>query len=479
VVKVKEKGRQQISFNGGVSGIGGSFIGLEYSTNNLAGRGEILSLSVGAGNRQRNIQLSYQQPYFHNRPVSAGFSIFATKYQFFGEGTALTQNQDLLNQLQFNPNAALLTDSSNLFTQTTYGGTVFATAPLSEFFFKKRKFTQFSRIGVTYQISATNIAEPKVNASADATLKIPVIYNQPNILTSRITGTFVYDTREPAPNGIDTNRGRQISASLGFAGLGGDVRTYSPSISYTQFMPVRNKKSKNPEVFAFRLLAATTGAWSYSDAVKNANSLAFIGGVPAYERFFLGSENDLRGYDSRAIGPIAPFNTYLTTKNVVVTNNVTGPFDASTGLNSRDAAEIAGLGTFTGTGGTNSVLFSRNFRFIGGDTELLGNFEYRRPIFGPASIAAFADLGSVFNLRKTGPQVINSEFLPDESLLGTGTLTALSLNNAPVLENSFGGILYYQPRDDKDGLSERVLSGKPGGVSDEPLASGTAVFSPG
>jgi outer membrane protein insertion porin family len=31
-VKVQEKGRQQISFNGGVSGIGGSFFGLEYST---------------------------------------------------------------------------------------------------------------------------------------------------------------------------------------------------------------------------------------------------------------------------------------------------------------------------------------------------------------------------------------------------------------------------------------------------------------
>src|SRR2546421_7962395 len=37
-VKVAEKGRQQISFNGGISGIGGSFFGLDYSTNNLFGR---------------------------------------------------------------------------------------------------------------------------------------------------------------------------------------------------------------------------------------------------------------------------------------------------------------------------------------------------------------------------------------------------------------------------------------------------------
>ncbi|HEY2847840.1 MAG TPA: outer membrane protein assembly factor BamA, partial [Pyrinomonadaceae bacterium] len=446
IVKVKEKGRQQISFNGGVSGIGGTFFGLEYSTNNLAGRGDVMSLSVGAGNRQRNIQFSYQQPYFHDRPVSVGFSLFATKYEFFGEGTFLTQNQDLLNQVLFDPNATVTTDESNLFTQTTYGGTVFATAPLSEFFFKKRRFTQFSRLGLTYQISATSIADPKVNSSADPAAHIPVIYRQPNIITSRITGTFVYDTREPAPNGIDTNRGTQLSLSLGFAGLGGDVRTYSPSVSYEHFMPIRNKKSKSPEVLAFRILAATTGTWSFSNKVRNANSLSFIGGVPAYERFFLGSENDLRGYDSRAIGPVAPFDTFVTAKNIVLTNNSTGANDTNTGLNSRDVTELQSLGLLTGIGGSNPALFTRNFRFIGGDTEVLGNFEYRRPVFGPLTVAAFADVGSVFNLRSTGQQTINSEFLPDDTFLGAGRLTSLALINQPTLESSLGSILYFHGR---------------------------------
>jgi outer membrane protein insertion porin family len=45
-LKVSERGRQQISFNGGISGIGGSFFGLEYSTNNLLGRGEVLSFNL-------------------------------------------------------------------------------------------------------------------------------------------------------------------------------------------------------------------------------------------------------------------------------------------------------------------------------------------------------------------------------------------------------------------------------------------------
>jgi outer membrane protein insertion porin family len=46
-IKVRERGRQQISFNGGVSGISGTFFGLEYSTNNLLGRGEVLSVAFG------------------------------------------------------------------------------------------------------------------------------------------------------------------------------------------------------------------------------------------------------------------------------------------------------------------------------------------------------------------------------------------------------------------------------------------------
>lgn len=446
IVKVKEKGRQQISFNGGVSGIGGSFFGLEYSTNNLAGRGEILSLNLGAGNRQQSLQFTYQQPYFRNRPISVGFSLFASKYQFFGEGTFLSQNTDVLNSL-YDPYGTITTDSSNLFTQTTYGGNVFATAPLSELFLKKRRFSTFSRVGVTYQLSATSIADPKVNSAGDPAASIPVIYRQPNILTSRITASFVYDTRQPSSNGIDTLRGTQLSVSLGFAGLGGDVRTYSPSVTYSNFIPIRKKNTKSPEVLAFRVLAATTGTWSLSDKIRNANSIAFIGGVPAYERYFLGSENDIRGYNSRSIGPVAPFDTYVTSRNVVLATNGAGTAATNHGIqNATLAEEIRSLGVLTGISGSNPALFSRNFRFIGGDTELLGNLEYRIPIFGPAGFALFADVGSVFNLHKTDDQVINSEFLPDDSLLGAGRLSALSLINAPVLESSSGSVLFYRGR---------------------------------
>ncbi len=445
VVKVKEKGRQQISLNGGISGIGGSFFGLEYSTNNLLGRGETVSFQFGLGNRQQSLQLTFQEPYFRDRPISVGFSLFATRYKFFGEGTFLTQNTDLLTDILTNPFSQVTTDETNLFTQSTYGASVFATAPLSELFFKKRRFTQFSRVGLTYQFSATSITEPEVNQAGNTATAIPVVYSQPNIITSRITGSFVYDSRQPSPNGIDTLRGSQLSASFAFSGLGGDVRTYQPSISYTSFIPIRRKRSPNAEVFGFRLIAGTIGSFATTEKIRNANSLSFVGGVPIYERYYLGSEYDIRGYNVRSIGPIAPFDRYATTRNIVAARNSVGTALPITSLDPARAAQLAEIGLLTGAGGSNPALLTNSYQFIGGDTQLLGNFEYRIPIFGPASLALFADIGSVFNLRKTGTQFINSNFLPDDSFLGAGVATALAARNVPNI-NNFGNLFLINDR---------------------------------
>lgn len=448
IVQVAEKGRQQISFNGGISGIGGSFFGLEYSTNNLLGRGEILSFQFGAGNRQSSFQFTFQEPYFRDRPISVGFSLFASRYRFFGEGTFLSQNTDLINNITFDPLASLTTDEANLFTQTTYGATVFATAPLSEFFFRRRQFTQFSRIGLTYQFSATSIADPEINET-DPTRAIPTVFEQPNIITSRVTGSFVYDTRQPAPNGIDTLRGRQLSASVALAGLGGDVRTYQPNISYTEFIPVRRKRSSNPEVFAYRILAGTIGSFATSEKIRNANSLSFISGVPIYERYFLGSEFDIRGYNARSISPIAPIDNYITSRNVVLATNITGEeLIAPTGIDAATLQQLAQLGILTGADGANPAFLNRRPQVIGGDTQILGNFEYRIPLFGPATLAAFADVGSVFNLRKGETQIINSTFLSDDGFIGAGTLTALAALNAPQLYGNvnFRNLFLYNNR---------------------------------
>ncbi len=437
IVRVAERGRQQISFNGGVSGIGGSFFGLEYSTNNFLGRGEVLSFNFGVGNQQQSFSATYQQPYFRDRPINVGLTLFAQRVKFLGQGTSLSQNQNLLNAAS-NPFGTTIIDDENLFTQTTLGANLFVTTPLSEFFFKKSQFTQFSRIGLSYQFAATSIKDPPINQT-DPTQGIPILFEQPNIITSRVTGSFVYDTRRPSANGIDTLSGRQISAALAFTGLGGDVRSYQPSISYSQYIPVRRKRSANAEVFAFRLQAGTIGTFGVSDTIRNANSLSYVGGIPYNERYFLGGEFDIRGYEPRAIVPLVPVQNYLTTRNVVVAENAFGNPVQIAGLNNRDRNALIQAGTLTGADGANPAFLNSSFFPVGGDTQLLGNFEYRIPIFGPVSLAAFADIGTVFNLRNPGIQRINSNFLPDDTFVGAGTVTSVALQNLPIL-NNFNGL---------------------------------------
>ena len=77
---------------------------------NLFGRGEVLALQLAAGNRQRSFQFSFTEPYIRNRPISAGFSVFAYSQKFFGEGTFLSTNSNAISCSQ--PRAASLASAS-------------------------------------------------------------------------------------------------------------------------------------------------------------------------------------------------------------------------------------------------------------------------------------------------------------------------------------------------------------------------------
>ncbi len=81
-LKVHEKGKNSIGLNGGVSGLEGAFIGLNYSTNNFLGRGETLQVQISLGNLARSVMFGFTQPYMFDRPLQFGFTVFGNKVSY-------------------------------------------------------------------------------------------------------------------------------------------------------------------------------------------------------------------------------------------------------------------------------------------------------------------------------------------------------------------------------------------------------------
>ncbi len=408
-LKLQEKGRQQISFTGGVSGIGGSFLGIDYSTNNLLGYGESLSFSVAAGNRQKVASFGFTEPYLRGTPVSLGFSVFYQDYQFFGQGISFINAASTLEQL-----------NQSLFTQKTVGASVSSSAPLSYFMPKFRK-GRFIRLGLSYSFRTTDIIDPEANRDNIKENDIPVTFRQSGVTQSTVTPSISYYTLNSS---LDPTNGQALSFAMAFSGsiLGGKVNTIQPTIEYKYFRPLfagreataRPDPSKT-RTFGFRALF---GHISSFGTPFESNSFSFIGGTPLFSRFFLGGEETIRGYSIRGISPIAFVSNTSNTRNVYASTDTLGttrlPVRAPGNATSKSVAPSVldkyTVSDFTTPG---SVPFPQ---IIGGDTELLFNLEYRIPIFGPVAFVPFFDIGSVFNLRSLEDQAVTSEFISGQVL---------------------------------------------------------------
>jgi outer membrane protein insertion porin family len=141
------------------------------------------------------------------------------------------------------------------------------------------------------------------------------------------------------------------------------------------------------------------------------NSLAFVNGTPIFARFFLGGEETIRGYNVRSISPVARIEQFVTTRNVEALNAVSGDvFNVRKPRDGNRRSVAPGvLRTFTLEDQKINV---DSFTPIGADTQVLANFEYRIPLFGPVSMAAFVDVGTAFNMEDLEDQLTTTEFIP-------------------------------------------------------------------
>ncbi len=143
LLKVKEKGKNSIGLNGGVSGLSGAFLGVNYQTNNFLGLGETLSVQGNLGNVSRQFLFGFSQPYVRNRPLNLGFQIFNNKSDFNAAKTYQTTTGTALNL-----SAAQQSLTQN-YNQASTGLNFSLSYPLRRH--------AFQRVGFTYSLSRANI----------------------------------------------------------------------------------------------------------------------------------------------------------------------------------------------------------------------------------------------------------------------------------------------------------------------------------
>jgi outer membrane protein insertion porin family len=354
LLKVKEKGKNSIGMNGGVSGQTGAFLGVNYQTNNFLGLGETLSLQANLGNLSRQFLFGFTQPYIRNRPVQLGFTIFNQKTDF----NAAKNYQATTGQ------AVNLTSAQQSLIQNYNQGSDGLTFSIS---YPLRRHS-FQRVGFTYSwTNSTITAFSAASQSFFQTIAFRSGIQSNNALSgiksSQISLSYTYDT---VSNPLRPRTGTQFSAVMQASGIWGNVRFLQPAVSVSKYMPIHylHLEPNGRNILALRAQIGYVMGWGGDVA-------------PPQDRFYSGGEDDLRGFDIRGATPYG----YVPTRVNLQLTNPDGscvPRDVNNPeLNQCIEVPLPIYGVAS----------------IGGDTNFSSNLEYRIPVVGPFTFAFFDDFG--------------------------------------------------------------------------------------
>jgi outer membrane protein insertion porin family len=363
LLKVHEKGKNSIGLNGGVSGLSGTFLGLNYQTNNFLGLGETLSIQGNIGNLARNVVFAFNEPYLRNKPISVGFQLFSRKSDFnsarnyasvTGQSNGLTAAQQSLTQN---------------YNQSSTGLNFSFQYPLH-----RRSFT---RVGLTYSFDKSTITTfSQASANLFQTLafrsgQIQGANALEGIYTSSVSLSYLYN--KVGPSAFRPRFGTDVSAAFQLAGLFGNVRYFTPVVQVKHYTAMKGFRP-NPEgrnILALRAQASYVQGFSGDVA-------------PPFNRFYSGGDNELRGFDVRGATPYA---------FIPVRQNIT--------LTNPDGTPVPIDPTNYTLGNIPIPIPIYRPVSVGGDVKFTTNLEYRIPLGGPVMFSIFDDFDITAVIRQS------------------------------------------------------------------------------
>lgn len=221
-VKVEETSTGEFSIGAGYSSESGALLSLRLAERNLLGKGQELALAVTVSGQQNEIDLSFTEPYFQDRPISVGADVFRITNDY---------------------------EDRTVDEEKITGGRLRVGYKLSENWTQRWRYTLSQR--------ATNYDESRTT------------FRDSDTLLSAIGHEVAYDTRN---NRFNPTSGRVVSIGNDLAGLGGDARFLRTDVRASQYFPV----SKRPAVTL--ALSARAGAIVGIGKDINPSDRYFLGG---------------------------------------------------------------------------------------------------------------------------------------------------------------------------------------------------------
>lgn len=244
IMQVKELQRNNIQFTAGYSGYEGTFIALSYSTVNFLGAGENLQLMLQHGKRIKNYMFGFTEPYFLDYPVTLGFNVY---------------NRQIIYPYLF--------DRKGKGVDLIFGARV----------------KGYWRSNLTYTYEYVNIDVPD---KQEGGFYDPYYYRswEGGFAVSSLLPS-IYRSTVDSP--LTPSRGTLYLASCKFAGsfLGGDISLIKPRFEWSFFHPVYRNH--------------VVGLHFEYQFIKTIGDSQ----IPIWEKFYLGGERSIRGYDIYSIGP--------------------------------------------------------------------------------------------------------------------------------------------------------------------------------
>lgn len=276
-MRVEEQNRNQFTFGGGVSGLEGKFLNASFQTSNFLGQGETFQISAQTGRRTKNYQFAITEPYLFDRPITAGIDLYKRRiiYQTYATENVQGYQDDRL-------------------------GASFTTGfPIG----------RFSRVFLNYAYEIVDISESTLDEDDPLNFFGTTQIFDPFFLEdlgrrreSRLSPSVVYNTVD---NPYTPRSGLKLSFSSQLTGgpLGGTINYIRPDFEAVWYIPHTRKT-------ALGLRAQASWIRPFQETAL-LDPLTGRSQLPFYLRFYMGGEQQVRGYNIRAVGPRDADSGYL------------------------------------------------------------------------------------------------------------------------------------------------------------------------